>query len=173
MAEPQFSDEELEIGFNNTMSKLDRPIPGQSLTNDPEAPLPFEQAPAFTDLTEVLEYYFATFTEEGTYENLLDTIGGGTPIMDLVQTILYQGFQNGLYNPDLMMLLVEPLAYMLAAFCEQENVEFEIQDDDDDEMEDTRGLPMMREAMKQVEVTDNPDSVPEEIQSLLTTRGEQ
>ena len=39
---------------------LDRPIPGESLTNDPGSPYPFEKAPEYTDRTDALEYLFST-----------------------------------------------------------------------------------------------------------------
>ena len=43
---------------------LERPIPGESLTNNPDNPYPFEQAPEYTDRTDALEYLFATFVKE-------------------------------------------------------------------------------------------------------------
>ena len=41
----------------------DRAVPGQSLTNDPDSPLPFEQAPQFTDLATAIDYTFVEITE--------------------------------------------------------------------------------------------------------------
>ena len=171
MAEAQYDNEEIDKVYREGAQKLNRPLPGESLTNDPENPYPFEQAPQYTDLKTALEYYFATFTEEGVYENLLEILAGGTPIMDIVQTVLYQGFQEGLFNPDLMMMLAEPLAYMLAAFCEQEDIEFIVQADDEEDMEEEQSLPMMKKAMSQIEV--KPEEVPEPVQSLLSPRGDQ
>ena len=174
MAEVQYDNDEIDRAYNERAGQLARPIPGESLTNDPENPLPFEKAPEYTDLTTALEYYFATFTEKGTYERILEIISSGTPIMDIVQLVLYQGFQDGLFNPDLMMLLAEPLAYMLAAFCEQENIEFVIQADDEEDMqeEEEQSLPMMKQALGKIKEP-TPDVVPEQVQSLLTARGEQ
>ena len=171
MAEVAYNDEDIENTLMQKASQLDRPIPGESLTNDPETPMPFEQAPQYTDLATALEYYFSTFTEEDNYEQLLETIAGGMPIMDLVQIFLYQGFQDGLFNPYLMMLLAEPLAYMLAALCEQEGVEFVIQSDDEEDMEE-ESLPMMKQALGQIKEP-TPEVVPEQVQSLLAARGDQ
>lgn len=172
MAEVQYDNKEIEDAYIARAGQLDRPIPGQSLTNNPDNPMPFEQPPEYTDLTTALEYYFATFTEEGTYERILEIIASGTPIMDIVQLVLYQGFQDGLFNPDLMMLLAEPLAYMLAAFCEQENIEFVIQADDEEDMEEEQSLPMMKQALGQIQEP-SPEAMPEQVQSLLAARGEQ
>ena len=135
MAETQYNPEEIENVFMEKAGQMNRPLPGESLTNDPENPLPFEKAPEYTDLTTALEYYFATFTEEGTYDRILELIASGTPLMDITQMVLYQGFQEGLFNPDLMMLLAEPITYMLAAFAEQEAIEFTVQKDDEEDIE--------------------------------------
>lgn len=175
MAETQYDPEEIENVFMEKAGQMDRPLPGESLTNDPENPLPFEKAPEYTDLTTALEYYFATFTEEGTYDNILELIASGTPLMNITQIVLYQGFQEGLFNPDLMMMLAEPITYMLAAFAEQEGIEFTIQEDDEEdiEKEEAQSLPMMKQALKQVKTVDNPEVVPDQVQSLLAARGEQ
>lgn len=175
MAETQYNPEEIENVFMEKAGQMDRPLPGESLTNDPENPLPFEKAPEYTDLTTALEYYFATFTEEGTYDRILELIASGTPLMDITQMVLYQGFQEGLFNPDLMMLLAEPITYMLAAFAEQESIEFTIQEDDEEDIEEeeAQSLPMMKQALKQVKTVDNPEVIPEKVQSLLAARGEQ
>jgi len=176
MAETQYDPEEIENVFMEKAGQMDRPIPGESLTNDPENPLPFEKAPEYTDLTTALEYYFATFTEEGTYDNILELIASGTPLMNITQIVLYQGFQEGLFNPDLMMMLAEPITYMLAAFAEQEGIEFTIQEDDEEDIEEeeeAQSLPMMKQALKQVKTVDNPEVVPDQVQSLLSARGEQ
>jgi len=174
MAEVMYDDSEIENAFMDRASRLERPVPGQSLTNDPENPAPYEKPPQYTKLSDALDYYFATFTEEGTYEKLLSTIEGGMPIMELVQIFLYQGFEDGLFNPDLMMLLAEPLAYMLAALCEREDIDFVITSDVDEEEAEPTG--MMQQAMSQIKDVGTEEVLPEPIQekmSLLAPRGEQ
>lgn len=168
-----YDDSEIENAFMDRASRLERPVPGQSLTNDPENPAPYEKPPQYTKLADALDYYFATFTQEGTYEKLLSTIAGGMPIMELVQIFLYQGFEDGLFNPDLMMLLAEPLAYMLAALCEREDIDFVITSDEEEEAEPTG---MMQQAMSQIKDVGTEEVLPEPIQekmSLLAPRGEQ
>ena len=44
-----------------------RPIPGQSLTNDPENPAPFEKAPAFTSVHAASGYLWESFIEPRKY----------------------------------------------------------------------------------------------------------
>ena len=174
MAEVQYDNEEIDKVYRESAQKLNRPLPGESLTNDPENPAPYEKPPQYTKLSDALDYYFATFTEEGTYEKLLSTIEGGMPIMELVQIFLYQGFEDGLFNPDLMMLLAEPLAYMLAALCEREDIDFVITSDVDEEEAEPTG--MMQQAMSQIKDVGTEEVLPEPIQekmSLLAPKGEQ
>ena len=170
MAEGQFTDDEVR----ERAARFDRPLPGESLTNDPETPLPFEGAPKYTDQEEILNYFFELFTSPEVFEKLMDTLDDGTPVMDLVQVFLIKGFQDGLYNPDLMMLLAEPLAYMLIALAERQGIDVEIMREEGDMSDDT-DIPSFQQAMSQVQPT---GEVPEEIQqrvepTSLLARGEQ
>ena len=56
--------------------------------------------------------------------------------MDIVQVLFFQGFQDGLFNPDMMLLVAEPLAYMIAALAERADVDFVIIADDDEDEDD-------------------------------------
>ena len=49
----------------------------------------------------------------------------------MTQMILYRGFTEGEYNVDLMLLLVEPLMYLLIAICEEYDIEPTLYDDED------------------------------------------
>lgn len=87
-----------------------RPIAGQSLSNDPDNPAPFERAPKFTSVHAASEYLWESFIEPETYVDLMQTVSDGVPIMDIAQIILFTEFQKGSWNPDLMMMLFEPVA---------------------------------------------------------------
>jgi len=41
-----------------------RAIPGQSLTNDPDNPLPFERSPEFTDMRDAIEFIFVSLLKK-------------------------------------------------------------------------------------------------------------
>ena len=160
MAEVQFTDDELR----ERAARFDRPLPGESLTNDPETPLPFEGAPKYTDQEEILNYFFELFTSPEVFEKLMDTLDDGTPVMDLVQVFLIKGFQDGLYNPD----------HMLIALAERQGIDVEIMREEGDMSDDT-DIPSFQQAMSQVQPT---GEVPEEIQqrvepTSLLARGEQ
>jgi len=156
--------------------RLNRPIPGQGLTSDPDNPYPWEKPPEFTDLEDGLQYVFGRLINPEAYVSIMNVIDDGTALMDITQGILFKGFTEGKWNPDLMMMLAEPITYMLAAFAEQEGIEFTIQEDDEEDIEEeeeAQSLPMMKQALKQVKTVDNPEVVPDQVQSLLAARGEQ
>ena len=109
-----------------------RPIPGQSLTNDPEVPAPHERPPQFTTKEDAMNYFFTFVTEEKRFKAIMESLEGGAAVMDLVQLILVQSFQNGEINPDMMLMLAEPLAQLLIGLAEREGIRVVIVDDPDD-----------------------------------------
>ena len=81
--------------YLKVQQKGGRPIPGQSLTNDPENPAPFEKAPEYTSVHAASEYLFAQMIEKESYIPLMQAVADGTPIMEIAQVILFQGFTAG------------------------------------------------------------------------------
>ena len=102
---------------------LNRSIPGQGLTTDPDSPMPWEQTPEYTDLDEGLQYIFGLLIDPENYVPIMDVIDDGTPLMDITQGILFKGFTEGKWNPDLLMLLAEPMTYILLALAERANID--------------------------------------------------
>ena len=51
-----------EEEFEEFRSTMGKPIAGQSLTNDPDNPAPFEQAPKFTELPSASLYLWNKIT---------------------------------------------------------------------------------------------------------------
>ena len=102
---------------------LNRSIPGQGLTTDPDSPFPWEQAPEYTDLEEGLQYIFGLLIDPENYVPIMDVIDDGTPLMDITQGILFKGFTEGKWNPDLLMLLAEPMTYILLALAERADID--------------------------------------------------
>jgi len=120
------------------MSTMDRPIPGESLTHDPEQPRAFEQAPKFTSAKKAQEEIFVKLTEEENFVPIMQLIDASeATIMDVTQNLLSAGFSAGKWNPDLMLMLVEPTAYMLMALAERAGIDYKIDNEPDEEdMED-------------------------------------
>lgn len=125
--------------FTQQASQLKRSIPGEGMANDPDSPYSFEKAPEFTVQREALEYLFVTITEEDKYPDILGAIDDGVPIMELTQVILFKGFTEGKWNPDLLLMLAEPVAYILMALAERQGIDYVINSDDvDEETEEDR-----------------------------------
>jgi len=121
----------------DAFAQAGRPIPGQSLTSNPDEPRPFERPPDFTNFKEALDYTTAELLEEEAYMSIVGALGDGVPVTDLAMQIGYVGFREGKWNPDLMMMLMEPLMYLLMALAEKAGIEYRIDDEDEDEVDDT------------------------------------
>ena len=113
----KYDQEGLEFLANNGA-----PIPGQSLTNNPDTPYPWEGETAFTEVSPAIDAFFIEVTEPETYHTLMQSLNDGMNIGDITQILLYDGFTKGLWNPDLMLLLIEPIMYMLLGLAEQAGI---------------------------------------------------
>ena len=114
MEQKKYDTEGLEF-----LGQMQRPIPGQSLTNSPDSPYPWEQPPEFTEIQPAIESLYVSLTEEDAYEAIVDLIDADNTIADAAQVVLYAGFEKGLWNPDLMTLLIEPTMYLIMGLVER------------------------------------------------------
>lgn len=119
-------------------ANMDRPIPGESLTSDPESPWPWEKAPQFSSVHTASEHIFSKLVDEDLYDSMMDSLDDGVPIMDITRVILFKGFTEGLWNPDLLLRLIEPTTYMILALAERALIDPVIYDDEsiDDAVEE-------------------------------------
>ena len=133
------------------LGKMEGPIPGQSLTNSPDEPAPWERPPTYTTMNEAMHSLFDMLTEEEMYIDVVSAIGQGMPIVNLTEVILTDGFQKGAWNPDLMIQLIEPTMYMLMSMAEKAGVKYKIDEEDDPDMEEAtpeENLNIMRNLTK-------------------------
>lgn len=158
--------EELNQDYVEHLSSMDRPMAGSSLTNDPDQPFPFEQAPEYTNVREACEHIFETIIEEEIYVPMMQAIADGYPLMDVSQAILFKGFSEGKWNPDLLILLAEPTAYMLMALAERADIDFIIyrgEGEDDEEEEELLGIKYDEEKLKELRKAQKTKEIPEEV----------
>lgn len=127
----QYNSDGLEV-----LSNPNRAIPGQSLTNDPDNKYPWEQAPEYTTVKEALDDLVVEMLDDDVYVELISSVGQGVPVSDVVMQLLYTGFTEGKWNPDLFMLLIEPLMYVIMALCEKADVEYIIYRGEEEEEEE-------------------------------------
>ena len=90
-------------------------------------------------------------TKEETFVPLIQALKQGFPVTDMANLILYRGFQTGQFSPDLMLLLLEPVIYMILALAEKAGIGDVVGydgEEDDDEGEPEEQIDALRR-MKQ------------------------
>jgi hypothetical protein len=157
------------------MPQFEKPIPGSSLTSSVDNPKPFEQAPEITKQADGINYLFLKLTDEEQYPKVMSSIREGVPLSEIAQLVLFEGFSQGKWNPDMVLLLFEPLIYMLMALSEKVQIEYVLypnEEEDDRVLDEEQSVELLREiaeiASKQLgkrgtKVT----SLPSEIQERL------
>ena len=149
--------------YLNVITNTGRPIPGQSLTSDPDNPAPYEQPPQYTSVHEASEYIFNNLIQEETYVPLMQLLLDDMPIMDIAQTLVFKGFTESKWNPDLMLMLAEPVAYMLLALAERAGIDpviYRGEDEDDLEEEEVLGVTFEKEKVERMRKMRDTGAVP-------------
>jgi len=150
--------------FLEVQGQMQRPLAGQSLSNNPENPEPYEKAPRFTNVHEATYYLWTEITDSDMYLPAMETLQDGTPVLDIVQTILFGEFQRGTWNPDLMLMLVEPLSYMFIALAERLDIDVIIyrgEMEDEDAEEELLGVKFEESKIKAMKEAAQAGRVPE------------
>lgn len=124
-----------------------KPIPGQSLTNDPDQRYPWENPPEYTDYKQALNFIADQLLDKEVYVPMMKGIGAGVPITDITLQMLQAGFEQGKWNPDLLMMLIEPTVYTLMALAEKANIQYRINGDEEEDMDDDdeKDIQMMKQ----------------------------
>jgi len=119
---------------------FEAPTAGQSLTNSPDTPYPWEGAPEITSVKVATEKIFFDLLKEDNLTTVATLMSQKTPVADIANLLLTAGFQKGKWNPDMMLSLLEPTMYMLLAIAEKAGInpvlnreDSEVEIDDDDE----------------------------------------
>lgn len=134
----------------NLVNPFSKPIPGQSLTRAVDDPYPWEGPPEFTRVDEAIDAIVASIlTEEGKLTSIIEILGSGeVPISAVAQIILENGFRKGKFNPDLMLLLAEPLMVILMALAERAGIhDYEIYRDEFSEMSEEEQMELANDVI--------------------------
>lgn len=159
----ELTEEQLLESEARSAAMFDGPITGQSMTNDPNNPAPFEKAPQFTSLMPALEYSWGTLIQPKQHIPMMRMLSQEVPVMDLVKGFLFVGFQEGKWNPDLMIMMIEPVAYMLIALAERQDIDPVVYDgeiDDENETEELMGVQFEEEKIRSMQNAVKRNSVP-------------
>jgi hypothetical protein len=121
-----------EAGIN----PFNAPIPGESLTSSPENPKAWERPPEFADDDEAMQEIYLLLTEQDKLRELINIIDEGIPLDEIAQVVLYKGYTSGKFNPDVMLMLIEPTIYLLIAIADYAEIKdytlYEGEEDDPD-----------------------------------------
>jgi hypothetical protein len=168
---------EKAVEFLGNSLSTGRPVPGQSLTNSPEDKYKWESPPEFTNHKEASMYVFETVTVPETTANLLISVINGVSIIDLASIILYSGFLEGKWNPDLMTLLMEPTMYMIMALAEKAEIDYVLDAGEDEQPRQMspdkeveimkRGINEFDNIKKQAAQQINKNVIPQEVQEMI------
>jgi hypothetical protein len=159
------------------VSNFGRPIPGQSLTNSPDEAYAWEKPAQFSTVKQCLIYIYDNLLEEDAFDNLTTALSREVPIFDIASAILYTGFLEGKWNPDLMLLLAEPLTYMIMSIGEMyglESDEMVLSSDDNPSVDDPQTqMKTFQQAMEKAKLSTmetnfkKENSLPNEIKEKL------
>ena len=168
---------EKAIKFISDSFETGKAVPGQSLTNSPEDAYNWEKPSEFTNPKETMFYIFETLTVPETTTNILLSLSNGVGVIDIASSILYTGFLEGKWNPDLMTLMVEPTMYMLMALAEKAEIDYVLDSGDDEEPTEMSpekqletlqgGINELDNIRKQAVNRVNPQSVPTEVREVI------
>ena len=168
---------EKAINFIQGGLERGKAIPGQSLTNSPDQPYNWEKPSEYTNPREAMLYVFESLTVPETTTNILLSLDNGVGVIDIASITLYSGFLEGKWNPDLMMLLMEPTMYMIMALAEKADIPYSLEAGDDKapvEMSPNEQLSTIEngisdlDKMKQVAAGRvSPQSVPQDVREII------
>ena len=96
----------------------------------------FEKSLNYQINVDLLLLYFE-LTEIDTLRKLINIINDGVPLDEIAQVVLYKGYSEGKYNPDLMLMMIEPTIYLLIAIADYANIKDYVLYDGEDDDPDT------------------------------------
>ena len=98
-------------------------IPGQSMASSPESKMAWDGPPQYAGIKEASEAIFLSLLEEENLTAILDLLENDVPISEITSVLLLTGLSKGQYNPDLLMMLIEPVMYMIMAIADRFGIE--------------------------------------------------
>ena len=100
---------------------FDAPVPGQSLTDKP-GNYPWEHPPQYTSTEDATEFVWDKLTEPQFAEQVIAMLDSGVPVEAICRIIVFTGFTEGKWTPDVGFIIVEPVMKMIATIGVQGGV---------------------------------------------------
>ncbi len=120
-------------------------IPGQSLTNSPDQPYPWEQPAEFANPRDAIDSILTQLLQPEATKEIINGLASGASVGDLAMAITYAKFTEGKINPDTMLLVMEPIMYLIMSIGEEANIQYNIDNDDIDEEDEEEITQKMQE----------------------------
>jgi len=133
------------------LSSVGAPIAGQSLMNSQEEAYPWEKPAEFSNPREALDEIVSSIMQPEAVKNVVMALSKGAAAADIATAVLYSKFTEGKINPDVMMMLVEPVMYLTMAIGEEANIKYNIEGNDLDEIDNEDTDEVTEEKLKQFE----------------------
>jgi hypothetical protein len=92
---------------------FDAPVAGQGLTDEP-GNYPWEHPPQFTDPDEAAEFVWDRLHRPEFMEQVLAMLDAGIPVEALGRIVIFNGFMEGKWTPDVAFIIAEPVMKMIA-----------------------------------------------------------
>jgi len=100
---------------------FDAPVPGQGLTDKP-GNYPWEHPPQYTSTEDATEFVWDKLTEPQFAEQVIAMLDSGVPVEAICRIIVFTGFTEGKWTPDVGFIIVEPVMKMIATIGVQGGV---------------------------------------------------
>lgn len=134
---------------------FDRPIPGQSLTDDPKNN-PWEQPPQMAEMEEVAVYYINKLANQEVIDDFGALCQAGIGLKPIVESITSQGVIRGLHTVDASMLVAPIIHEFLKQAITSQGIE--VKDGDADPQKKAEEAEMKRfKLLAMSYLRDNPD----------------
>jgi hypothetical protein len=119
--------------------------------NSPDEPRNWETPPKFANPREALDDIVSSIMQPEAVKNVVMALSKGAAAADIATAVLYSKFTEGKINPDVMMMLVEPVMYLTMAIGEEANIKYNIEGNDLDEIDNEDTDEATEEKLKQFE----------------------
>ena len=106
------------------ISEFDTPVPGQSLTGEPKG-WAWERPPRFVNIDEAAMFIWDKLHEQEQLERIIVLLDIGVSVDSLTKTIVFGGFVEGSYTPDVAGLLfpiVQRMIFSIGKKAEVKNI---------------------------------------------------
>ena len=144
-------------------SKFDTSIPGQSWTKTPNM-YPWDKPPRLSTPDEVMDYFIDKFSDEKVAKQLIGLLSMEISVATVVDSMLLTGFAEGLYTPDVAILITEDLCMLVMHLANKAGVKYKAVDNENEiDVQDAfHKLAQMKGTKEMGETVENEDIIPEQ-----------